>query len=90
METETTRAISTSSGATTWLSPSAAARHVGMSRRTIYNWLRAGKLHYRRTAGGQMAIDAASLWADYRGPRTPWESRWPSPAEYARAGAVDA
>ena len=36
---------------------------VGVSRRTIYNWLKAGKLRYRRTASGSIRIDQASLWA---------------------------
>lgn len=42
-----------------------AAALVGVSRRTIYNWLRAGKLAFRRTAGGMVRIDPSSL---YRGP----------------------
>ena len=39
-----------------------AAAEVGVSRRTIYNWLRLGKLQYQRHAGGAVRIDAASLW----------------------------
>lgn len=36
----------------------------GVSRRTIYNWIKAGKLAYRRTAGGQIRIFESSLWQD--------------------------
>lgn len=39
-----------------------AAALVGVSRRTIYNWLHAGKLQYVRTAGGSIRIFPASLW----------------------------
>jgi len=35
---------------------------VGVSRRTIYNWLYAGRLDWRRTAGGAVRIVAATLW----------------------------
>jgi excisionase family DNA binding protein len=34
----------------------------GVSRRTIYNWIAAGKLTYRRTAGGSLRILESSLW----------------------------
>ena len=37
---------------------------VGVSRRTIYNWITAGKLEYVRTAGGSIRIYADSLWRD--------------------------
>jgi excisionase family DNA binding protein len=33
-----------------------------VSRRTIYNWLHAGKLQYVRTAGGSVRIFEDSLW----------------------------
>ena len=33
----------------------------GVSRRTIYNWMAAGKLSYWRTAGGAVRISAQSL-----------------------------
>lgn len=39
-----------------------AAQLVGVSRRTIYNWMSAGKLQIRRTAGGRVRITASSLW----------------------------
>ena len=33
-----------------------------MSRRTIYNWMSAGKVQYVRTAGGAVRIYEDSLW----------------------------
>ena len=41
-----------------------AAQLVGVSRRTIYNWLASGKLEYVRTAGGAVRIFVDSLWRD--------------------------
>jgi len=41
---------------------------VGVSRRTIYNWMAGGKVEYVRTAGGSVRIFADSLW---RAPQTP-------------------
>jgi excisionase family DNA binding protein len=35
---------------------------VGVSRRTIYNWIAARKVEYVRTAGGSIRIFADSLW----------------------------
>ena len=37
---------------------------VGVSRRTIYNWLSARKIEYVRTAGGSVRIFVDSLWRD--------------------------
>ncbi|HNV01847.1 MAG TPA: helix-turn-helix domain-containing protein [Vicinamibacterales bacterium] len=37
---------------------------VGVSRRTIYNWITAGKVEYVRTAGGSIRIFVDSLWRD--------------------------
>jgi excisionase family DNA binding protein len=37
---------------------------VGVSRRTIYNWISAGKVEYIRTAGGSIRIFVDSLWRD--------------------------
>lgn len=34
----------------------------GVSRRTIYNWLNAGKLTIKRTAGGSVRILESSLF----------------------------
>ena len=41
-----------------------ACEMVGVSRRTIYNWLSAGKIEYVRTAGGSVRIFVDSLWRD--------------------------
>jgi excisionase family DNA binding protein len=35
---------------------------VGVSRRTIYNWIAAGKVEYVRTAGGSIRIFTDTLW----------------------------
>lgn len=35
---------------------------VGVSRRTIYNWIASGKVEYVRTAGGAVRIFADTLW----------------------------
>lgn len=45
----------------TYLSVTAAAAAVGVTRRTIYNWLYAGRLDTVRTAGGRLRINPASL-----------------------------
>lgn len=37
---------------------------VGVSRRTIYNWIAAGKVQYVRTAGGAIRIFADTLWRE--------------------------
>jgi predicted site-specific integrase-resolvase len=39
-----------------------------VSRRTIYNWISAGKVEYVRTAGGAIRIFADSLWRDAGSP----------------------
>ena len=39
---------------------------MGVSRRTIYNWMAAGKVEYVRTAGGAVRILEDTLW---RGPQ---------------------
>lgn len=39
-----------------------AMARVHVSRRTIYNWMKLGKIQYERTAGGGVRIDADSLW----------------------------
>jgi excisionase family DNA binding protein len=41
-----------------------AAKFLQVSRRTIYHWLKAGKLQYVRTAGGTIRILTASLFRD--------------------------
>lgn len=35
---------------------------VGVSRRTVYNWIAAGKVEYIRTAGGSIRIYVDTLW----------------------------
>ena len=35
---------------------------VGVSRRSIYNWIAAGKVEYIRTAGGSIRIYVDTLW----------------------------
>ena len=47
---------------------------VGVSRRTIYNWLSSGKIEYVRTAGGSVRIFVDTLW------RNPNEARSPGGA----------
>jgi excisionase family DNA binding protein len=42
---------------------------VGVSRRTIYNWIAAGKVQYIRTAGGSVRIFTDTLWRDADAPR---------------------
>jgi excisionase family DNA binding protein len=44
---------------------------VGVSRRTIYNWITSGKIQYVRTAGGSVRIFVDTLW---REPETVAES----------------
>lgn len=39
-----------------------ACEMVGVSRRTIYNWIAAGKVEYVRTAGGSIRIFVDTLW----------------------------
>jgi excisionase family DNA binding protein len=44
---------------------------VGVSRRTIYNWIASGKIQYVRTAGGSVRIFADTLWRDPAGTADP-------------------
>lgn len=37
---------------------------VGVSRRTIYNWIAGGKVQYVRTAGGAVRIFEDTLWRE--------------------------
>jgi excisionase family DNA binding protein len=41
-----------------------ACKLVGVSRRTIYNWLATGKVEYVRTAGGSVRIFADTLFRE--------------------------
>jgi excisionase family DNA binding protein len=56
-----------------------ACETVGVSRRTIYNWLASGKLEYVRTRGGAVRIYAASLFRD----EADWPGRRVSRREFA-------
>jgi excisionase family DNA binding protein len=50
---------------------------VGVSRRTIYNWLSSGKIEYVRTAGGSVRIFVDTLWRDpHQNDRLPVDSVW--------------
>lgn len=44
---------------------------VGVSRRTIYNWIASGKVQYIRTAGGAVRIFEDSLWREAQPPTAP-------------------
>jgi excisionase family DNA binding protein len=46
-----------------WLTLAQAAVLIGVSRRTLYNWIRRGKLSVRRTAVGSPRVREADLWA---------------------------
>ncbi|HUL74178.1 MAG TPA: helix-turn-helix domain-containing protein [Vicinamibacterales bacterium] len=54
---------------------------VGVSRRTIYNWISSGKIQYVRTAGGSVRIFVDTLW---REPTPDDGQRW---NQRLRAGA---
>jgi excisionase family DNA binding protein len=50
---------------------------VGVSRRTIYNWLASGKIEYVRTAGGSVRIFVDTLWRDPNDSnRAPVQEMW--------------
>ena len=44
---------------------------VGVSRRTIYNWIAAHKIEYVRTAGGSVRIFVDTLWREPDGSTMP-------------------
>ena len=58
-----------------------ASELVGVTHRTIYNWIDSGKVVYIRTAGGAVRIFVDTLW---RTPEDTAVSRWDS----RRAGAA--
>jgi excisionase family DNA binding protein len=64
-----------------------ACEAVGVSRRTIYNWISAGKVEYVRTAGGSIRIFADTLWRDgaspARGERDSQEESTAAPGTHA-------
>ncbi len=54
---------------------------VGVSRRTIYNWLSSGKIEYVRTAGGSVRIFVDTLWRDPNNSNRPAvQSMWETSA----------
>jgi excisionase family DNA binding protein len=53
-----------------------ACEKVGVSRRTIYNWIHLGRLEYVRTAGGSIRIFEDTLW------RTPTGELMPQRQEH--------
>ena len=52
---------------------------VGVSRRTIYNWISAGKVEYLRTAGGSIRIFVDSLWRDSATDAQPYDVPYSGP-----------
>jgi excisionase family DNA binding protein len=52
---------------------------VGVSRRTIYNWLSSGKIEYVRTAGGSVRIFVDTLWRDPNNANRPAPAVEPQP-----------
>jgi excisionase family DNA binding protein len=54
---------------------------VGVSRRTIYNWLSSGKIEYVRTAGGSVRIFVDTLWRDPHQNQNQSQTERPAPAE---------
>ena len=55
-----------------------ACEMVGVSRRTIYNWLSSGKIEYVRTAGGAGRIFVDTLWRDPNNSNQPAVAMWPA------------
>ena len=59
-----------------------ACEMVGVSRRTIYNWIAANKVEYLRTAGGSIRIFVDTLWRDpHRTDRPAVDASWQSTEE---------
>ena len=54
---------------------------VGVSRRTIYNWITAGKVEYVRTAGGSVRIFVDSLWRDPHAEHAAFDGTFAAPFE---------
>ena len=49
---------------------------VGVSRRTIYNWIAGGKVQFVRTAGGSVRIFEDTLWRDSGAENAPEVADW--------------
>ena len=47
-----------------------ACEQVGVSRRTIYNWIASEKVEYVRTAGGSIRIFVDTLWRKPEEPKS--------------------
>jgi excisionase family DNA binding protein len=47
---------------------------VGVSRRTIYNWIASGKIEYVRTAGGSVRIFVDTLWREPSTAEREWKT----------------
>ncbi len=62
-----------------------ACETVGVSRRTIYNWLASGKLEYVRTAGGSVRIFADTLWREPNDAVRPADAVWQQAASRPQA-----
>lgn len=56
---------------------------VGVSRRTIYNWIASRKVEYVRTAGGSVRIFVDTLWRDPANDEAP--RTWPDGASQKEA-----
>lgn len=54
---------------------------VGVSRRTIYNWITAGKVEYVRTAGGSVRIFVDSLWRNPSSGQPVYDGTFSTPFE---------
>ena len=67
-----------------------ACEAVGVSRRTIYNWISAGKVEYVRTAGGAIRIFADSLWREPGHPRPASAEAQPSKSPARRIANLPA
>jgi len=50
-----------------------ACETVGVSRRTIYNWIASGKVEYVRTAGGSVRIFVDTLWREPSAASRQWK-----------------
>jgi len=58
---------------------------VGVSRRTIYNWIASGKVEYVRTAGGSVRIFTDTLW---RSPNEPTRAKENAAASAPRSAEL--
>ena len=60
---ENSRSTSTSQSEV-WLTIKEAAKEVGCSRRSLYNWMQKGLVTWKRRAGTKRFILQASLWRE--------------------------